>query len=119
MYDCSYGYRGSQYCSNQYQRLIKENYFVCSMSGKDNCYDNVICESFFHILEVEQIHRFNYEKREQAKRFVFWYIKAYYNRIKRYFGIDYQSPINFEEQALKYVRLIHIKLSTSLMDIVI
>ena len=93
--------RGSQYCSKQYQRLIKENHLICSMSGKGNCYDNVVCESFFHTLKTEHVHRFNYETREQAKRSVFWYIEAYYNRIRRHSGIDYQSPINFEERALK------------------
>jgi len=93
--------RGSQYCSKKYQRLIKENHLVCSMSGKGNCYDNAVCESFFHTLKTEHVHRFDYETREQAKHSVFWYIEAYYNRIRRHSGIDYQSPINFEKQALK------------------
>lgn len=95
--------RGSQYCSKQYQRLIKRSHLVCSMSGKGNCYDNAVCESFFHTLKTEHVHRFDYETREQAKRSVFWYIEAYYNRIRRHSGIDYQSPINFEKQTLKNV----------------
>jgi len=73
------------------------------MSGKGNCYDNAVCESFFHTLKTEHVHRFDYETREQAKRSVFWYIEAYYNRIRRHSGIDYQSPINFEKQTLKNV----------------
>ena len=93
--------RGSQYCSKQYQRLLKQHQLVCSMSGKGNCYDNAVCESFFHTLKTEHVHRFNYETREQAKQSVFWYIEAYYNRVRRHSGIDYQSPINFEKQALK------------------
>jgi len=32
--------RGSQYCSNKYQKLIKDNKLICSMSGKGCCYDN-------------------------------------------------------------------------------
>ena len=93
--------RVSQYCSKQYQTLLKQNELICSMSGKGNCYDNAVCESFFHTLKTEHVHRFNYETREQAKRSVFWYIEAYYNRIRRHSGIDYQSPINFEKRALK------------------
>ena len=29
--------RGSQYCSQQYQQLLKENGFICSMSKKGDC----------------------------------------------------------------------------------
>jgi transposase InsO family protein len=32
--------RGSQYCSDAYQALLSKNDFICSMSGKGNCYDN-------------------------------------------------------------------------------
>jgi putative transposase len=31
--------RGSQYCSNEYQDLIRKYEFVCSMSRKGNCWD--------------------------------------------------------------------------------
>ncbi len=90
--------RGSQYCSKDYQRLIKNHNFICSMSGKGNCYDNAVCESFFHTLKVELVHQRNYETREQAKQSIFWYIEAYYNRVRRHSGIDYKSPIDFEYQ---------------------
>ncbi len=50
--------RGSQYCSKQYQRLLKQNQLICSIpssgtevSGKGNYYDNAVCESFFHTLK--------------------------------------------------------------------
>ena len=48
--------RGSQYCSNDYQRLLNKHGLVCSMSGKGNCYDNACAESFFRTLKVELIH---------------------------------------------------------------
>jgi putative transposase len=32
--------RGSQYCSHDYQNLIKKYGFTCSMSRKGNCWDN-------------------------------------------------------------------------------
>jgi putative transposase len=32
--------RGSQYCSDAYQALLAKHGFICSMSGKGNCYDN-------------------------------------------------------------------------------
>jgi len=39
--------RGSQYASNEYQKLLKNNGFRTSMSRKGNCFDNACAESFF------------------------------------------------------------------------
>lgn len=36
--------RGIQYASESYQRLLKANGFICSMSRKGNCYDNAPME---------------------------------------------------------------------------
>ncbi len=92
---------GSQYCSKSYQKLIASHQLKCSMSGKGNCYDNAVCESFFHTLKTELVYQRKYEMRDQARRSIFWYIEAYYNRIRRHSGIDYMSPIDYEQCALK------------------
>jgi putative transposase len=55
-----YSDRGSQYCSKRYQRLIKVQRLLCSMSRKGCCYDNAAMESFLHSLKVELIHRESY-----------------------------------------------------------
>jgi putative transposase len=39
--------RGSQYCSNEYQRRLSKHGFKVSMSGKGNCYNNSMLETFF------------------------------------------------------------------------
>ncbi len=39
--------RGSQYCSNEYQRRLSKHGIKVSMSGKGNCYDNSMLETFF------------------------------------------------------------------------
>jgi len=31
--------RGSQYCSHDYQKILRQHGFKVSMSGKGNCYD--------------------------------------------------------------------------------
>ncbi len=46
--------RGSQYASNDYQKLLNSNNISCSMSRKGNCYDNAAMESFFATLKQEQ-----------------------------------------------------------------
>ena len=69
--------RGSQYASNDYQKLLAQHGFLCSMSRKGDCYDNAAMESFFHSLKVEQTEDQRYDTREEAKADVFEYIGAY------------------------------------------
>ena len=38
---------GSQYASNEFQKLMQEYQMTGSMSRKDNCWDNGVAESFF------------------------------------------------------------------------
>jgi putative transposase len=42
--------RGSQYCSDKYQKLLNVNGLICSMSTRGCCYYNAAMESFFHTL---------------------------------------------------------------------
>ncbi|OGT42918.1 MAG: hypothetical protein A3F13_05840 [Gammaproteobacteria bacterium RIFCSPHIGHO2_12_FULL_40_19] len=88
--------RGSQYCSIRYQKLLKSNRLIGSMSRKGNCWDNAIAESFFHTLKVELVHTQQYATREQAKQSIFQYIEAYYNQCRLHSSIDYKAPFEFE-----------------------
>lgn len=88
--------RGSQYCSKRYQKMLKANGLISSMSAKGCCYDNAPCESFFHSLKVELVHDENYQTRSQAKSSIFEYINVYYNRKRRHSFIDYMTPEKFE-----------------------
>lgn len=88
--------RGSQYCSLQYQQLLKDYRLIGSMSRKGNCWDNAIAESFFHTLKVELVHNCTYKTREEAKLSLFQYIEGYYNQIRMHSAIDYKTPFEFE-----------------------
>ena len=99
--------RGSQYCSAQYQKWIKDNKLICSMSGKGCCYDNAAMESFFHTLKVELVHCEHYRTREQARRSIFEYIEAYYNTIRRHSANGNISPLQFEMLANSLKRGVH------------
>ena len=88
--------RGSQYCSLQYQQLLKDYRLIGSMSRKGNCWDNAIAESFFHTLKVELVHNCAYKTREEAKLSVFQYIEGYYNQTRMHSAIDYKAPFEFE-----------------------
>ena len=88
--------RGSQYCSTDYQRLLKDHALLCRMSKKGDCYDNAAMESWNHSLKVEAIHGERFMTRDLAKAQVFEYIEAYYNRRRLHSRLGYLSPEMFE-----------------------
>lgn len=90
--------RGSQYCSHDYQKLLAENGFICSMSKRGDCYDNASMESWNHSFKVEAIHGEKFLTRADAKSHVFEYIDVYYNRKRLHSGLGYLSPVYFETQ---------------------
>jgi transposase InsO family protein len=91
--------RGSQYCSKQYRKLIKDNQLVGSMSRKGNCWDNAISESFFHTLKIELVHQQCYLTRLMAKQSLFQTIEGYYNRKRRHSAIGYRYPMQVDMAA--------------------
>jgi len=92
--------RGSQYMSEQFQRLMADHGIVCSMSRAGNVWDNAAMESFFSSLKTERTARKTYRTRDQAKADVFDYIERFYNPRRRHSTIGYLSPMEFEKQML-------------------
>ncbi len=93
--------RGSQYASKEFQKLLKNVGAKCSMSGKGNCYDNAVAESFFNSLKTESLKEHNFKTREEAKSVIFAYIETFYNRVRKHSTLNYCSPINFEQYSEK------------------
>jgi transposase InsO family protein len=90
--------RGVQYAAEAYQRKLEDLEMVCSMSGKGDCWDNAMMESFFGSLKTEWIYGKNYLTREEAKQDVFKYIELFYNRQRRHASLGYVSPAEFEKK---------------------
>jgi putative transposase len=90
--------RGSQFCSHDYQQLLADNGFICSMSKRGDCYDNASMESWNHSFKVEAIHGERFSTRTHAKNHVFEYIDIYYNRKRLHSRLGYLSPVYFEAQ---------------------
>ena len=88
--------RGSQYASNEFRLLLKQNGFRQSMSATGNCYDNAQAESFFSRFKTELIEDGVFEDIEQARSEIFSYIEGYYNRIRLHSSLGYKSPLEFE-----------------------
>ncbi len=66
--------QGSQFGSDEFRRWCKENRLSPSMSGRGNCCDNAVAESFFSNLKSEKIKKRIYKTRQEAKSEVFEYI---------------------------------------------
>lgn len=90
--------QGSQYTSEDFQRLLAEHGITCSMSRKGNCWDNAAMESFFSSLKAERCSSKNYLTRDQARADVFDYIEGFYNPRRRHSVLNYLSPVQFEER---------------------
>jgi putative transposase len=91
--------QGSQYTSEQFQRLMADNGVTCSMSRAGNVWDNAAMESFFSSLKTERVGKKIYRTRAQAKADVFDYIECFYNPNRRHSTLGYLSPIDFELEA--------------------
>lgn len=91
--------RGSQYTSEQFQRLMADHGVTCSMSRSGNCRDNAAMESFFSSLKTERTARKTYRTRDEARADVFDYIERFYNTKRRHSTIGYLSPMDFERKA--------------------
>ncbi|RKH65925.1 IS3 family transposase, partial [Corallococcus interemptor] len=71
----------------------------CSMSRKGNCWDNAVVESFFSSLKMELVYERSFQTHEEAKRALFEYIEAWYNRRRRHSALGYVSPEEYERNA--------------------
>ena len=89
--------QGVQYACQAFRDLLHHYKFIQSMSGKGNCYDNAVAESFFHTLKIELIYFENYITRGDAKNSVFEYIEIFYNRDRMHSTLNYYSPVQFEQ----------------------
>lgn len=88
--------RGVQYASDRYQGLLAEHGIEVSMSGKGDCWDNAVMESFWATLKTELVHHEQYATREEARRSIFEYIEVFYNRKRLHSSLGYVSPERFE-----------------------
>lgn len=93
--------RGSQYASEAFRSLLKENKITQSMSRKGNCFDNALTESFWATLKTECFNNFRNgipATRQEAKARIFAYIEVFYNRKRQHSSLGYISPAQFEQQ---------------------
>jgi putative transposase len=88
--------RGVQYACDDYQELLARSAMRCSMSGKGNCYDNAVMESFWATLKSELVHQAQFPTHQAARAALFEYIEVFYNRKRLHSSLGYLSPEAFE-----------------------
>jgi len=91
--------RGSQYCSHDYQKLLRQHGFKVSMSGTGNCYDNAAVETFFKTIKAELLWQRSWPTRRAVELAIFQYINGFYNPRRRHSALGWKSPLAFEAQA--------------------
>ena len=88
----------TQYASAAYRTELAAHGILPSMSGKDNCYDNAVAESFFATLEFQLVMRHDWHTREEARGAIFRSTKTWYHRRRRHSTLGYVSPEEYEAQ---------------------
>ena len=92
---------GTQYTSKEFNELLKEKGIQHSYSKKGTPYDNAKIESFHSIIKKEEIYVNNYKTFEEAKIKIFEYIESFYNKKRIHSSINYMTPQEKEDEALK------------------
>ena len=93
--------QGSQYTSEDFQRLLSAQGIACSMSRRGDCWDNAAMESFFSSLKTERTSRRRYASRDEARADVFDYIERFYNPRRRHSKLGYVSPVEYEKGLMR------------------
>lgn len=84
--------RGSQYTSNDYEKLLKDLGIKHSYSKKGYPYDNASMESFNAILKKEEVNVNTYNTFKEAKLAIFEFIESWYNNKRIHSKIGYITP---------------------------
>lgn len=90
--------RGVQYAAQACRDLLKSKQVCQSMSGRGDCYDNAMMESWNARFKVEWLPDYAYVSRELGKLDVFTYIETHYNRRRPMARLGGLSPIQFEHK---------------------
>lgn len=67
--------RGSQYCPNEYHKLLKKYDFACNMPRKGNCWDNAPMETLWGKVKYEWLENKHFKMLKEARVAVFEYVR--------------------------------------------
>jgi putative transposase len=92
--------QGSQYTSNSYCNILKNNKIKSSYSRKGYPYHNAWIESFHSSLKREQIYTMVLVNISDVESACFEYIEGFYNSKRIHESLGYKTPNEFEKELL-------------------
>ena len=84
--------RGIQYCSYDYQSVLKENNILTSMTDGYDCYQNALAERMNGILKMEFLTQ-TYEDLRQTRKVISQSIETY-NQMRPHLSLKMRTPNN-------------------------
>jgi len=91
--------RGVEFTGNEFRKELKNHEMKPSVNRLGYCTDNGHMESYFHSLKAELIRGRIFNTIEELRYALNSYINHFYNKKRLHSGIDYCSPIEYEEIA--------------------
>jgi transposase InsO family protein len=88
--------RGTQYASDAYVNLLKEQGIRISMSRTGNPYDNAKAERFIKTLKYEEIYLNDYDNLAEARFRIRDFLDEVYNHKRLHSKLGYVPPAEFE-----------------------
>lgn len=86
--------QGSQFTSDGYINLLKDNGIKISMDGKGRALDNQRIERFFRSLKWEKLYLEEYETGHHLRKIIKDYIE-YYNTQRPHQSLNYKTPVEY------------------------
>lgn len=83
--------QGSQFTSEEFTAILKDNFIKISMDGVGRWADNIFIERFFRSLKYEEIYLKHYEDLKEAKQEIAKYIR-FYNSRRKHSSLGYKTP---------------------------
>ena len=84
--------RGSQYCSVDYQALLRKRGILISMRRRGKCHDNAMVETFFKTIKSELIWPVAWQSGQQAENAVARDIDGFHNPVRRHSSLGLKAP---------------------------
>lgn len=83
--------QGSQFTSNEFTQVLKDNEIQISMDGVGRCFDNIMVERLWRTVKYEEVYLKDYENGYAANKNLEKYFN-FYNNERRHSALDKKTP---------------------------
>jgi putative transposase len=83
--------QGSQFTSNAFTQVLKDNQVAISMDGRGRCQDNIFVERLWWTLKHQYIYLHSFDTGKALRRGLAWWIR-YYNQERGHSSLDEKTP---------------------------